>query len=79
MLDIEIRHNDRDKSPPVQVVETWSQHQESVNLTQLELKAGESKMIEMDWVALPLERESATIELRGILRYGERENDRQPH
>lgn len=75
VLNIQINYRLR-SGDPTELKQLWSEGKLlTPELTRLALKPGESKSIEMDWVAQHAAGQSSQIDLRGILRYGEKEAD----
>lgn len=73
MLDIQMRYSVLNGETSRQVEQVWSDGRPlTPELTQIELKPGESKTIEMDWIAQPPSSSRGAVDVTGLLRYGER-------
>lgn len=76
-LDIAVAYSLHTKSITPDTFEYWSDRNESgASAKRLELEPGESKRIEMDWVAKPAYGTFAQIALKAILRYGENASEK---
>lgn len=72
VLDISVDYEIEADENRVKVEERWSKDKAlTEDLTQLDLKPGESKRIQMDWIAQRTAGMHGTVSIEGVLRYGE--------
>jgi hypothetical protein len=76
VLDIQVRYETLNGSTTVEGKQRWSDGKAlTPELVYLQLQPGESKTIEMDWIAQPPTRGRNVVDAQGILQYGVNESD----